>query len=73
MYIILEIQTNPDGTIGSLVNSYADRNEAESKYHTVLASAAISNLPKHTAFMLTDDGSVMRRECYEHEIEEAEE
>ena len=70
MYVILELQTNADGTVGSLVSTYEDRNAAESKYHTVLAAAAISNLPKHTAFMLTNDGSVMRRECYEHEQEE---
>lgn len=68
MYIILEVQTNADSTVGTLITSYENQNEAESKYHTVLASAAISTLPKHTAFMLTDDGYVIKSECYKHDI-----
>lgn len=69
MFIILELQTNTDGTVGTLINAYTERNDAESKYHLVLSSAAISTLPKHTAFMLTDDGRVVKSECYIHEIE----
>lgn len=41
-YIVLEIQTNVDGTIGTLIDSFDTRNEAESKYHLVLSSASIS-------------------------------
>ena len=69
MYIILELQTNADGTVGTLINAYADKNEAESQYHRVLMSAAISSLPMHTAFMLTADGYVVKSECYKHEVE----
>lgn len=69
MFIILELQTNTDGTVGTLINTYTEQNDAESKYHSVLASAAVSSLPKHTAFMLADDGRVVKSECYTHEIE----
>lgn len=69
MYIILELQTNADGTVGTLINAYADKNEAESQYHRVLMSAAISALPMHTCFMLTADGYVIKSECYRHESE----
>ena len=66
-FIVIEIQTNADGTIGNLVTSYDSRNAAESSYHTVLASAAISALPKHAAVLLTNDGTIINSECYEHE------
>ena len=69
MFIVIEIQTYTDGTVGTLVNSYANRNEAESNYHRILQAAAISNLPMHTAFVLTNDGFVVKSECYTHEIE----
>ena len=35
-YIVVEIQTNNDGGVGNLVNSYDNRDEAESKFHLVL-------------------------------------
>ena len=68
MYIILETQTNPNGTVGTLINSYEDRNAAESKYHNVLAAAAISQLPLHCAFMLTDEGYTIKSEVYRHDV-----
>lgn len=67
MYIILETQTNKDGTLATLVTSYEDKNQAESKYHQVLSAAAISTLPRHSAFMLTDDGYTVKSECYMYE------
>ncbi len=70
MYIILETQTNVDTTVGILITSYENRNEAESKYHQILMSAAINNLPLHTAFMLTDEGYTIKSECYKHEQSE---
>lgn len=68
-YIILETQTTKDGAVGTLINAYDSKNEAESKYHTVLAAAAISALKKHCAFMLNDSAQVIKSECYEHESE----
>ena len=69
MYLILEVQVNADGTVGTLINSYADKNEAESNYHRVLMAAAVSELPTHTAYMLTDYGYTIKSESYTHESE----
>lgn len=66
-YIVLELQTNTDGTVGNLVYSFADRNQAEQKYHTILAAAAVSNLPKHAAIILADDGRSLMYQCYRHD------
>lgn len=65
-YIVVEIQTNADGTVGNLVTAVDTRNAAESAYHSVLAAAAISNLPYHAAVLLTSAGSLLDTRCYEH-------
>lgn len=66
-YLVIEIQTNADGKIGILTFSYDDRLEAESKYHAVLAAAAISALPMHTCDLIQEDGVLLARQCYVHE------
>lgn len=69
MYIVVETQTNLDGTVGVIPVSYSNENEAQSRYHSILASAAISDVPKHTAFILTDDGMVKESKCFTHKQE----
>lgn len=64
MYIVMEIQLNNDGKIGTLINQYENIREAESKYHTILASAALSSLPKHTALIMTEEGMVEQARCF---------
>ena len=66
-YLVIEIQTNTDGTVGNLVFAYDDRNEAESKYHAVLSAAAISTIPMHTCDLIQADGILLARQCYVHE------
>ena len=66
MYLVLEIQTMENGQVAHLLTQHADGNQAESKYHTILASAAISNLPKHSAVILDEEGSVFSSQCYKH-------
>ena len=66
MYIVIEIQNN-DGSVAHLFDAFEDKLQAESKYHTVLAAAAVSNLAVHTAYLCTDDGRVIESRCYKHE------
>ena len=63
-YVVLEIQTNADGTVGTLVNTYDNWNQAEQKYHTVLAAAAVSGLPVHTAVLITNEGQVQENKTF---------
>lgn len=65
-YVVIELQTNSDGVLGTLVWHYTDEMQAQSKYHSVLAAAAISTLPRHAATMLADDGSYIQHQCFEH-------
>lgn len=48
-YIVTEIQLFDTGAMSTPCYSYDDRNAAESKYHSILAAAAISKLPTHAA------------------------
>lgn len=66
MYIIIELQTNDNGTVGNIVTAVETRKDAESQYHAKLSSAAISALPAHAVVMMTGEGEVIKRECYHH-------
>ena len=70
-YVVMEIQTNTDDTVGTLVSAYNDRNEAESAYHRVLSAAAVSLLPVHAAILATTDGGVLESRSYTHDEQEA--
>lgn len=63
MFIVLEIQNT-----ATLVNAYDTRNEAENKYHTILAYAAVSTIETHSAIMFTNEGEFIKSECFKHEV-----
>ena len=69
MYIVFEIQTSTDGTVGTLVSTFTDQNQAESAYHQVLAAAAVSSLPVHSCVLMSNQGFEIKSECYKHNIE----
>lgn len=65
-YIVIEMQQNEEGSVATLVTTYMDLNQAQSKYHTILASASISKVPIHTAVILTSNGQLVKSESYRH-------
>ncbi len=71
-YLILEIQTNADGTIGTLITQKDDLNEAMSTYYTILAAAAISSLPLHAAVLMTNEGISLEWKAFDRREPEAE-
>ncbi|MBR4589325.1 MAG: hypothetical protein IKO36_01570 [Bacteroidaceae bacterium] len=64
----MEIQKN-NGQIATIVNSYESQNEAESKYHQILSVAALSQVEKHSATLLYEDGRCYMSMSYEHSVE----
>ena len=68
-FIVIELQTNANGTVGNIVNSYTERSQAEQQYHLVLAAAAVSALPSHAAVMLTSEGQMVSHAVYHHAVE----
>lgn len=66
MYIVIEIQTNDNGVVGTIVYQFDTLQSAEAKYHAILASAATSALPVHAAVILTNAGTLVKSEFYRH-------
>lgn len=44
------------------------RLKAESKYHEVLAAAAISEVTEHAAILFTSEGFPLLHQCYKHSV-----
>lgn len=70
MYIVLEIQKDFEEQISVLANQFETSLQAENKYHTVLAYAAISKLASHAAILMDEYGNLIKKEFYVHEPEE---
>lgn len=72
MYFVLEIQIN--GDTGSILPfSFNNREDAEAKYHAVLTVAATSDVKKHSAVLMAENGVTLKTESYFHRDEEPEE
>ncbi len=71
MFFILELQVDENG-VGSVLPAHTkeDRNEAESVYYSVLASAAISKVKHHGAILLNEDCVPIMYYAYRHLNEE---
>ena len=65
MFSIIELQTT-NGQTAHVYQTAETRDEAMSKYHTVLASAAISKVEYHACIVADEQGRYIARECYEH-------
>lgn len=66
-YLVIEIQkslVNDQVTVAQITTVHPTRSDAENKYHTVLAYAAISGLLSHSATMLDEKGYYVKSECY---------
>lgn len=72
-YIVIEIQGNDQGTVSAIPISYEDYWTAQQKYHTVLSFAAVSDLPIHSAVILSPYGDVIESKYYNHRTSEPEE
>ena len=69
-YIVTEIQLSSQGTISNITTAYDTKAEAESHYHTVLAAAALSELPSHGAVIIDENCVPIAWEAYTTENRE---
>ena len=65
MYSIIELQTT-NGQTAHLYQTAETKNEAMSKFHTVLSYAATSNVTYHACIVMDEEGKYLARECYTH-------
>lgn len=70
-YLIIELQTNTDGTVGTLITQKDTLNEAQSTYYSILAAAALSALPVHAAVLMTNEGITLEFKAFVRNEEEA--
>lgn len=66
MYIVIELQKNEQGVVSNIVTSYENLAKAESKYYSVLAAAAVSTVPVHSAIIVSEEGFPVKHQCYKH-------
>lgn len=64
-YIVVELQTDASGAVGNIVTTYDEQPAAYSKYYSILAAAAISQIPKHAAVLMTSEGYLMESRCFD--------
>ena len=70
IFYVIELQT---GITGSCIPfAFDNKADAEAKYHTLLAAAAKSDVPKHGVILVNADGFVIKSEVYNHEEQTAE-
>ena len=64
-YIVIELQTDANLVTSVLYTVYDNKDQAESKYHTILAYAAVNpNLFIHAASIIMPDGSPYMHSYY---------
>ena len=66
MYIVIELQKNEYGGVSNIVTEHTSMAEAESKYYSVLSSAATSKVAVHSAILVSEEGFPVKHQCYKH-------
>ena len=70
VYFVVETQV--DNGVGTCIPlAFTDRDQAEAKYHQLLAVAAVSNVDKHGVILMNEDLFVIKKEVYVHISEDA--
>lgn len=65
MFLVVELQTN-NGQMAHIATAYETRGQAESKFHQILAAAAVSEVPVHAAVIIDDHGLLLGSGTYVH-------
>lgn len=52
IYVTIENQIRADGSKGLLYDHFTDKNQAYAKLYTILAAAAVSDVPYHSGHMI---------------------
>lgn len=65
IYYAIELQSGATGA--GLVQAYTNKADASEKYHQILQAAVKSNVPKHGAFVIDENGFIVEPvKIYEH-------
>lgn len=67
-YTTIENQLRDDGTFGLLYDHFTDVNAAYAKLYTILAAAAVSEIPYHSAHLLRSDGIMIEGRVFDRRV-----
>lgn len=67
-YTTIENQLREDGSFGLLYDHFTDVNAAYAKLYTILAAAAVSDIPYHSAHLLRSDGIMMEGRVFDRRV-----
>lgn len=71
---VIEVKKNINDDFEHNVNWVWDedptkaRLKGESKYHEILAAAAVSDMKEHSAILFTSEGFPLMHNCYKHDL-----
>lgn len=69
-YTTIENQVRTDGSRGLLYDHYDNENAAYAKLYTILAAAAVSEIPYHSGHIMRSDGSILDGRVFDRRTEE---
>ena len=69
MYIVIELQTDANGHVANIVTAYDNYPQAQQKFFTICAAAAVSSVPIHSAVILDNIGRRLASESFDHTAE----
>lgn len=64
-YTTIENQVRTDGSKGLLYDHFDNVNAAYAKFYTILAAAAVSDIPYHAGYLIRDDGIMMEGRVFD--------
>ena len=67
-YTTIENQVREDGTYGLLYDHFESLPQAEAKFYTICAAAAVSEIPYHAAYIISDDGIRLGFKVYDRRV-----
>ena len=67
-YTTVENQVRNDGSFGLLYDHFTDANRAYAKFYTILAAAAVSEIPYHSGMLIRSDGITMEGKVFDRRV-----
>lgn len=67
-YTTIENQVRNDGSKGLLYDHFENLNSAYAKFYTILAAAAVSEIPYHAGYLIRDDGIMMEGRVFDRRV-----
>lgn len=69
IYTTIENQIRADGTYGLLYDHFEDYNAALAKLYTILAAAAVSDIPYHSGHIMRSDGILTDGRVFDRRVD----